>query len=97
MDPRPNDAGLDGNMLAGPLSEVFTEEVTTAQARCRGCGKLSSIAQLAVYGPEPGLVARCPGCAGVLLRLVRASGSAWLDLSGMSVLRLQLADAPAPV
>jgi hypothetical protein len=82
------DAALDGNMLAGPLAEVFTEEVTTAQAQCRGCGRLSAIAELAVYGPAPGLVARCPGCTDVLLRLVRASGSAWLDLSGMSVLRL---------
>jgi hypothetical protein len=95
MELQHNDAALDGNMLAGPLADVFTEEVTTAQARCRGCGKLSAIAELAVYGPEPGLVARCPGCAGVLLRLVRASGSAWLDLSGMSVLRLHVAEAAA--
>ena len=30
------EAGYDGNALAGPLSEVFAVEVTTAVGRCRG-------------------------------------------------------------
>ena len=84
------DAMLDGNTLAGPLSEVLTAEVTTAIARCRGCGRSTVVAELVVYGPEPGLVARCPGCADILLRLVRGPESAWLDLAGMSSLRLPL-------
>jgi hypothetical protein len=84
------DGMFDGNMLAGPLSEAFTAEVTTAVARCRGCGKSTVVAELVVYGPDPGLVARCPGCDDVLLRLVRAPESAWLDLAGMSSLRLRL-------
>jgi hypothetical protein len=90
MNARLRDADFDGNLLGGPLSDVFTQEATTAQARCLGCGLLSAMAELAVYGPEPGLVARCPGCASVVLRLVRASGAVWLDLSGMSMLRMQL-------
>jgi hypothetical protein len=90
MDARSAGAGLDGNALAGPLTEVFMPEVTTAQAQCAGCGRVSAVAELAVYGPEPGFVARCPGCASVLLRLVRASTEAWLDLSGMSVLRMSV-------
>jgi hypothetical protein len=77
----------DGNVLAGPLSEVFVAEVTTAEARCRGCGESSPVAALAVYGPEPGLVGRCPGCADVLLRVVRTQGEVWLDLGGISALR----------
>jgi hypothetical protein len=82
------DSTYDGNVLAGPLSEVFAADVTIAVARCRGCGLSSMVAELAVYGPDPGLVARCPGCDDVLLRLVRTRDSLWLELSGMSSLRL---------
>jgi len=92
MDREPRGAVYDGNLLAGPLAELFTPEVTAARARCRGCGLISAVAELVVYGPEPGLVARCPGCSDVLMRVVRAATDAWLDLSGMSVLRLQVAD-----
>lgn len=81
-------ARYDGNALAGPLSEVFSAEVTSGLARCRSCGRSSVVAELAVYGPDPGLVARCPGCADTMLRIVRTPNAMWLDLSGMSVLRL---------
>ena len=80
----------DGNALAGPLSEVFALEVTAAVARCRGCGRSSPVATLVVYGPDPGLVARCPGCADVLVRLVRTPEEVWLDLGGISALRVAL-------
>jgi len=82
------DATYDGNALAGPLSEVFTAEVTTAVARCGGCGQATVVAELAVYGPDPGLVGRCPGCSDVLVRLVRTTDSVWLDLSGTASLQV---------
>ena len=81
-------APYDGNILAGPLAEVFDVEVTSAIARCAGCGRSTVVAELAVYGPHPGLVARCPGCGRALLRLARTATSVWLDLSGMRSLRL---------
>ena len=81
-------ATYDGNLLAGPLSEVFAEEVTVAIAQCRGCGLSTVIAELAVFGPEPGLVARCPGCQDVLFRLVKTPQSVWLDLGGIRSLRV---------
>ena len=83
-------AHFDGNALAGPLADVFATDVTTAVARCRGCGLPSPIATLVVYGPDPGQVARCPGCFDVLLRLVRTPTSIWLDLSGMTAIRVTL-------
>jgi len=86
------EATYDGNALAGPLSDNFAVEVTTAAASCRGCGRTSTVAELAVYGPEPGLVARCPGCTDVLLRVTRTPDTVWLDLGGMSSLRLAVAD-----
>lgn len=81
-------AEWDGNALAGPLSEVFAIDVTTAVARCRGCARPTVVAELVVYGPDPGLVARCPGCADVVLRLVRSPDATWLDLAGMTSLRV---------
>ena len=78
----------DGNALAGPLSEVFAAEVSIASARCRGCGLSSVVAELTVFGPDPGWVARCPGCEDILLRIVRTPDSVWVDLGGMSSLRL---------
>ena len=83
----------DGNMLAGPLADVFAVEVTTAVATCRGCGAATTVAELAVYGPDPGLVARCPGCDDAMLRLVRTPDAAYLDLSGTSRLRVPLAQS----
>ncbi|WP_433435873.1 DUF6510 family protein [Nonomuraea sp. CA-141351] len=83
---------LDGNALAGPLSEIFAVDVTAATGRCAGCGLTGPVASLRVYGPEPGLVARCPGCDEVILRLVRGPGTAWLDLRGTVSLRVDLPD-----
>ena len=82
----------DGNLLAGPLTEVFTAEVTSAVARCGGCGTESEVARLTVHGPDPGLVARCPGCTDVMLRLERTPDAVWLDLAGTASLRIPLPD-----
>jgi Family of unknown function (DUF6510) len=80
----------DGNTLAGPLSEVFAVELTTATGRCRSCGTTSLMATFRVYGPGPGFVGRCPHCEDVLLRLVRTPDALWLDLSGVSALRIPM-------
>ena len=89
-------AVYDGNTLAGPLSEVFAVELTKAEARCRGCGTSSQVATFRVDGPDPGLEGRCQHCEDVVLRLVRTPDSVWLDLSGVSVLRIPMASDPAP-
>lgn len=82
----------DGNALAGPLSELFAVDVVSAEGRCTGCGTTGPVAQLRVYGPGagPGLVARCPVCGQVVLRVVRGEDSAWLDLRGTESLRFRL-------
>ena len=89
------EAGYDGNALAGPLSEAFAVEVTTAVGRCRGCGTSSQLATLRVYSLEPGLVGRCPGCEEVLVRIARTPHDLWLDLSGMSALQIQMSNGSA--
>jgi hypothetical protein len=85
---------LDGNMLAGPLREVFAVEVTAAIGRCASCGLTGPVAALHVYAHAPGLVARCPSCSAVMLRLVRSRDSAWLDLRGATFLRVPLPPDP---
>ena len=72
----------DGNALAGPLAELFAVDVTLAATTCVGCGRRSKVAQLHVYAAGPGTVARCPGCQHPVLRYVRTTSAAILDLSG---------------
>ena len=86
-----SDLWSDGNALAGPLHDVFRVEVTTAVGRCRGCGRTIPMAEVRVFDHAPGVIARCPACDQVLLRLVRGPGRAWLDLGGLTYLQL-----PAP-
>ncbi|GIH94830.1 DUF6510 family protein [Planobispora siamensis] len=89
------DGYQDGNALAGPLGELFAVDLTVAECRCAGCGLAGPVASLRLYGPAPGLVARCPGCEEVVLRLVRGPGSAWLDLRGAVTLRIPLGSEDA--
>ena len=81
---------VDGNEMAGPLRELFALDVTTARARCAGCGLISEVGVIHVYDRAPGLVARCPGCEAVLMRVVRGPDRAWLDLRGLSVLEFPM-------
>ncbi len=83
-------AYVDGNVLAGALGELFAVDVTTAVGECVTCGTSGAIAQTRVYTDAPGLVARCPACGEVVLRLVRAPDRAWLDLRGMRCLQLAI-------
>ena len=45
-------------------------------------------AEARVFDHAPGLVARCPACDQVLLRLVNGPSRAWLDLRGLTYLQL---------
>jgi hypothetical protein len=83
---------VDGNDMAGPLGEIFAMDITTAEGRCAGCGRVSVFGSVRVYDRAPGLVARCPACEAVMLRVVRAPGRAWLDLTGLSYLQVPLPD-----
>ena len=83
-----SDLWSDGTALAGPLHDLFSVEVTTATGRCTNCGREGPIAEMRVFDHAPGVVARCPTCDQVLLRLVRGPGRAWLDLRGLTYLQL---------
>jgi Zn finger protein HypA/HybF involved in hydrogenase expression len=79
---------LDGNAIGGLLREIFTMEVTNAEATCAGCGAVNQMGRVDVYVQAPGAVARCPACQAVLMRIVRGRGRYWLDMSGMRTIQL---------
>ena len=79
---------LDGNALAGLLSELFSIDLTTATVRCIGCGSVASLATAMVYTDAPGIVARCATCDGVLATVVDGGDRLWLGLAGMSAIEV---------
>ena len=79
---------LDGNAAAGALSEVFAMDVTAAITRCDRCGQTAVFAESRLYVDAPGLVARCSGCDAVLLRVVSTPNDTYLDLRGLTYLRV---------
>jgi predicted RNA-binding Zn-ribbon protein involved in translation (DUF1610 family) len=85
---------MDGNMLGGALGELFTMDMTMAVGQCTSCGTAATIAQIMVYADAPGLVARCPTCGAVMLRLARGPDRAWLDLRGVTYLQLPVPAEP---
>jgi hypothetical protein len=87
-----SDLWTDGTALAGPLDDLIGPDVTAAVGRCTGCGRTGPMAEVRVFDHAPGVVARCPVCDQVLLRLVRGSGRAWLDLRGLTYLQLPVPD-----
>jgi ribosomal protein S27E len=87
-----SDLWTDGNALSGPLQDLIGPDVTAAVGRCGNCGRTGPMAEVRVFDHAPGVVARCPTCEQVLLRLVRGSGRAWLDLRGLTYLQLPVPD-----
>jgi hypothetical protein len=83
-----SDLRLDGNAAAGLLAEVFSFDITTAEAVCNGCGLTEPVGALAAYDLEMGAILRCPACGSALIRISRLNSGFWLDLRGMSVLRI---------
>jgi hypothetical protein len=80
---------LDANAAAGDLRTIFAVDVTAATGQCASCGQTAPLGTARLYNRAPGMVARCTGCDGVLLRMVTAPGRAWLDVRGLTYLQLQ--------
>jgi hypothetical protein len=82
---------LDGNAAAGELSRIFAVDITSAEGQCANCGARRRFAEAHLFVQCPGLVARCPLCGHVLLRLVNARRRVFLDLSGIKHLAFETA------
>ena len=79
---------LDGNAAGGLLNEVFPFEMTAAEATCGTCGTIRPIGELMLYRHGMGAILRCAGCDTALIRITHIHECYWLDLSGMSCLRI---------
>jgi hypothetical protein len=82
------DLRVDGNAVAGLLSELFLFEMTSARGTCAACGAVGEVGTLHVYVHGPGTVIRCPRCNAVLMRIVQGADRYWLEATGMRCLEL---------
>ena len=83
---------LDGTAAAGELSRIFAMDITRAEGQCANCGAKRRFAEAHVYVQCPGLVARCALCGHVLLRLVSAGKTMFLDMTGMTCLAIDTSE-----
>ena len=81
---------VDGNVLAGPLSELFSVDMTQATGRCVGCGDESVLARAMVYESGTDLVVRCSHCDDVMMTLVHTPGDLRIELRGIGMLKVPL-------
>jgi hypothetical protein len=79
---------LDGNAVAGEMTEIFAMDVTAAEAQCAHCGATKCFAEAHLYVKCPGVVARCAVCEQVLLRFVCIRQQVFLDVRGLTYLSL---------
>jgi hypothetical protein len=85
-----DEAMWDGNAVGGDLGEIFAVEMTLAVTICATCGANRRVGELRAYLRAPGIVLRCAACGAPQVRLVRGPERAWLDLSGVRMLEVQL-------
>ncbi len=78
------DLHLDGNAVAGMLSDVFSAEATTAVVTCATCAASGAVGAVIVYSHGPGVVLRCPECTQVLMRFARIRGRMVADFGGIT-------------
>jgi len=83
---------LDGNVLAGLLSDVFAVEVTLVRGRCAQCGDLAALAESLVYTSPIGTVARCRSCSNVLMSLVETPDTRRVCMSGLALIEIRRSD-----
>ena len=80
---------LDGNAIAGMLTEVFAHEMTTAVVTCGNCGAAMAVGATHVFRGA-GIVLRCPHCDNALVKIVEGGTRMWMDFGGMQTLEITL-------
>jgi len=80
---------LDGNAVAGMLTEVFAVEMTTATMMCGHCGTSSAVGAMHVFRGA-GIVMRCPNCDNAVAKIVEDGTRIWMNFGGMQALEITL-------
>lgn len=78
---------VDGNALAGLLSDVLNGDVTLLVGTCAGCGAVAPLAETVVEIDDSAAIARCRACTHTLLTVLREDGGARLVLGSLRELR----------
>ncbi len=74
---------VDGNALAGILTEFMSTDAATLRITCRHCGQHGDLAEVAVERDDAGSIVRCRGCQRTLLVILRdAAGGIRLRFEG---------------
>ncbi|WP_236792495.1 DUF6510 family protein [Amycolatopsis sp. GM8] len=81
-----DDRRLDGNALAGPLSELFALDLAAATITCAHCGASGPLGAHHLYSDAPAHVVRCPTCTGVVLRFASDSRGLRFEMTGTRLL-----------
>lgn len=79
---------LDGNAIAGLLSEVLAVEPTTTITICDSCGDEAALGQSMVEMDSPDTTVKCSNCNDVLFVIVATETSHTLIFSGLRLLRM---------
>jgi uncharacterized Zn finger protein len=80
-----DDMVLDGNAVAGTLSEIYGDDMTTVLAECASCGQVDHIGGLIAYVHAPGIVLRCTACSTVMIRIVQTPKRTFVDVRGKRI------------
>jgi len=80
MTQKDDDLVLDGNAVAGTLSEIYGDDMTTVLAECASCGQVDHVGGLVAYVHAPGIVLRCTSCSTVMLRIVQTPTRTYVDV-----------------
>ncbi|GAA1931354.1 hypothetical protein GCM10009775_24350 [Microbacterium aoyamense] len=62
---------VDGNVLAGMLSEMFETDATMLAGSCGGCGAEALLAEAVVELDDAAAIVRCRSCTHTLLTVLR--------------------------
>lgn len=78
---------VDGNAIAGLLSEFLAGEPTTAVTVCNTCGDRAVLAQSIVYRRTPDTEVRCSSCEDVLFTIVTRDHDQTIMFNSLRLLR----------
>ena len=85
---------LDGNAAGGLLCELFAFDMTAASITCDGCGTVSQVGELALYGGRMGAIFRCIRCDAAVIRLARTPIGFRFDMRGARLVACRATQAP---
>jgi len=80
-----DDLVLDGNAVAGTLSEIYGDDMTTVLAECASCGQVDHVGGLVAFVHAPGIVLRCTACSTVMIRIVQTPKRTFVDVRGKRI------------